>query len=191
MAAVNSFCIDAPPSGNRNASGFPTTDGAGRNAQRREHHASDRGRRCRRCPGGGRPRRGVARRAQWPAPRAAAAVPGRQLVEPGHHRRRRWIRAPASSSTSSARPTACTPTSAAPNHRAARTSTACRSWSWARDQPKVAVEFDYADESDGVNHATGQSYPFYPIPEQAITEPYWIEGGPPGQRRASAATGTC
>ena len=48
------------------------------------------------------------------------------------------------------------------------------------DQPKVAVEFDYADESDGVNHQTGQSYPFYPIPEQAITEPYWIEGGPPG-----------
>jgi hypothetical protein len=48
------------------------------------------------------------------------------------------------------------------------------------DQPKVAVEFDYADQSDGVNHATGQSYPFYPIPEQAITEPYWIEGGPPG-----------
>jgi hypothetical protein len=49
------------------------------------------------------------------------------------------------------------------------------------DQPKVAVEFDYADESDGVNHQTGQSYPFYPIPPQAITEPYWIEGGPPGQ----------
>ncbi len=48
------------------------------------------------------------------------------------------------------------------------------------DQPKLAVEFDYADESDGVNHQTGQSYPFYPIPAQAITEPYWIEGGPPG-----------
>ena len=48
------------------------------------------------------------------------------------------------------------------------------------DQAKVAVEFDYADESDGVNHQTGQSYPFYPIPAQAITEPYWIEGGPPG-----------
>jgi hypothetical protein len=47
-------------------------------------------------------------------------------------------------------------------------------------QPKVAVQFDYDDESDGVNHQTGQSYPFYPIPEQAITEPYWIEGGPPG-----------
>ncbi|MDH4062966.1 MAG: fibronectin type III domain-containing protein [Acidobacteriota bacterium] len=48
------------------------------------------------------------------------------------------------------------------------------------DQAKVAVEFDYASESDGVNHQTGQSYPFYPIPEQAITDPYWMEGGPPG-----------
>ena len=48
------------------------------------------------------------------------------------------------------------------------------------DQPKVAVQFDYADESDGVNPQTGQGYPFYPIPGQAITEPYWIEGGPPG-----------
>ena len=53
------------------------------------------------------------------------------------------------------------------------------------DQAKVAVGFDYADESDGVNHQTGQSYPFYPIPEQAITEPYWIEGGPPGNANVS------
>jgi hypothetical protein len=44
----------------------------------------------------------------------------------------------------------------------------------------VAVTFDYDEQSDGVNHDTGQSYPFYPIPAQAITEPYWIEGGPPG-----------
>ena len=48
------------------------------------------------------------------------------------------------------------------------------------DQPKRAVAFYYGDESDGVNHATGQSYPFYPIPDEAITQPYWIEGGPPG-----------
>jgi len=48
------------------------------------------------------------------------------------------------------------------------------------DQPKVAVQFDYADESDGVDHATGVSVPFYPIPEEAKTQPYWIEGGPPG-----------
>ncbi|MEZ5286551.1 MAG: fibronectin type III domain-containing protein [Vicinamibacterales bacterium] len=50
------------------------------------------------------------------------------------------------------------------------------------DEPKVAVQFDYDDESDGVDHGTGQSYPFYPIPVQAITEPYWIEGGPPGNQ---------
>jgi hypothetical protein len=46
--------------------------------------------------------------------------------------------------------------------------------------PKVAVEFDYADESDGVDHASGQSLPFYPIPAQAITTPHWVEGGSPG-----------
>jgi hypothetical protein len=44
----------------------------------------------------------------------------------------------------------------------------------------AAVQFDYADESDGVNHSTGSSYPFYPIPPAAITQPYWIEGGDPG-----------
>jgi hypothetical protein len=53
-------------------------------------------------------------------------------------------------------------------------------------QPKVAVKFTYASESDGVNHATGKSYPFYPVPAQAITQPHWVEGGAPGnvdQRR--------
>ncbi len=35
-----------------------------------------------------------------------------------------------------------------------------------------------------MNHATGQSYPFYPIPVQAITEPFWIEGGPAGNSGA-------
>jgi hypothetical protein len=44
----------------------------------------------------------------------------------------------------------------------------------------VAVQFDYSDESDGVNHTTGVSYPFYPIPPQAATQPHWIEGGDPG-----------
>ena len=47
-------------------------------------------------------------------------------------------------------------------------------------QPKRAVSFYYDDESDGVNHATGQSVPFYPIPDEAISQPYWIEGGAPG-----------
>ena len=46
----------------------------------------------------------------------------------------------------------------------------------AGDQPKRQVQFYYDDESDGV----GQ--PFYPIPDQAITQPYWIEGGPPGNQ---------
>jgi hypothetical protein len=47
-------------------------------------------------------------------------------------------------------------------------------------QPKKAVEFVYSDESDGVNHATDQSFAFYPIPDEAITDRHWIEGGPPG-----------
>src|SRR6476646_662108 len=41
------------------------------------------------------------------------------------------------------------------------------------DQPKKAVQFYYGDESDGVDHATGQSFPFYPIPDEAISQPYW------------------
>ena len=48
------------------------------------------------------------------------------------------------------------------------------------DQPRRAVQFYYPDESDGVDHTTNQSFPFYPIPDEAITQPYWIEGGPPG-----------
>ena len=47
-------------------------------------------------------------------------------------------------------------------------------------QPKKAVQFQYSPESDGVNHQTGQSIPFYPIPDEAITQPHWIEGGEPG-----------
>lgn len=50
----------------------------------------------------------------------------------------------------------------------------------AGSQPKQAVTFNYWDESDGVNYATGQGIPFYPIPSQAITQPHWIEGGAPG-----------
>ena len=42
------------------------------------------------------------------------------------------------------------------------------------------VEFLYSDESDGVDHTTDTSFPFYPIPPEAITQPYWIEGGDPG-----------
>jgi hypothetical protein len=46
--------------------------------------------------------------------------------------------------------------------------------------PKRSVIFQYHSESDGVDHATGVSYPFYPIPDEAITQPHWIEGGEPG-----------
>jgi hypothetical protein len=49
-------------------------------------------------------------------------------------------------------------------------------------QTKKAVQFLYSDESDGVNHSTNTSYPFYPIPDQAITQPHWIEGGWPGNQ---------
>jgi hypothetical protein len=47
-------------------------------------------------------------------------------------------------------------------------------------EPKLAVTFQYWDESDGVNYSTGQGVPFYPVPPQAITQPHWVEGGAPG-----------
>jgi hypothetical protein len=46
--------------------------------------------------------------------------------------------------------------------------------------PRVAVQFQYWQESDGVNLPANDSYPFYPIPSQAATEPHWVEGGAPG-----------
>ena len=48
------------------------------------------------------------------------------------------------------------------------------------NQAKLAVTFDYWEESDGVNDSTGQGAPFYPIPAQAATQPHWVEGGDPG-----------
>jgi hypothetical protein len=53
-------------------------------------------------------------------------------------------------------------------------------------QPKKAVQFHYSAESDGVDHQTNQSFPFYPIPDEAISQPHWIEDGYPGDvdRRA-------
>jgi hypothetical protein len=48
-------------------------------------------------------------------------------------------------------------------------------------QEKLTVDFvDFGDESDGENHDTGESFPFYPVPDDAITEVGWIEGGQPG-----------
>jgi hypothetical protein len=46
-------------------------------------------------------------------------------------------------------------------------------------QPKLAVSFYYWGESDGVNYATGQGIPFYPLPAQSINQPHWVEGGSP------------
>jgi hypothetical protein len=46
--------------------------------------------------------------------------------------------------------------------------------------PKKAVQFTYYLESDGVDHSTNVSFPFYPIPDAVITQPYLIEGGYPG-----------
>jgi hypothetical protein len=46
--------------------------------------------------------------------------------------------------------------------------------------PVKTVQFDYADESDGVDHTRNVSVPFYPIPDEAITQAHWIEGGDPG-----------
>lgn len=54
-------------------------------------------------------------------------------------------------------------------------------------QAKVAVTFQYASESDGVD-ASGRGVSFYPIPPEAATQPHWVEGGAPGavdQRNAS------
>jgi hypothetical protein len=48
------------------------------------------------------------------------------------------------------------------------------------DQPKKTVQFVWPDESDGVDHSIEESYPFYPIPDDAITQPHWVEGGQPG-----------
>ncbi|MFO1326790.1 MAG: hypothetical protein U1F56_05485 [Rubrivivax sp.] len=46
-------------------------------------------------------------------------------------------------------------------------------------QAKAAVSFQYWDESDGVDPATGTPRAFYPIPLQSITQPHWVEGGAP------------
>jgi hypothetical protein len=46
--------------------------------------------------------------------------------------------------------------------------------------PLRTVQFQYGDESDGVNHTTNTSVPFYPIPDEAIAQAHWIESGEPG-----------
>ncbi len=50
----------------------------------------------------------------------------------------------------------------------------------AGSQAKKAVKFQYWDESDGVDYGTTEGVPFYPIPDEAITQVHWIEGGQAG-----------
>jgi hypothetical protein len=47
-------------------------------------------------------------------------------------------------------------------------------------QPRVAVQFTYSGESDGVDHVTNISFPFYPIPDEVKTQTHWVEGGERG-----------
>jgi hypothetical protein len=47
-------------------------------------------------------------------------------------------------------------------------------------QPRKIVQFVESEESDGVDHSTDTPFPFYPIPDEAITQPHWVEGGAPG-----------
>ena len=47
-------------------------------------------------------------------------------------------------------------------------------------QPRRSVIFHYSKESDGVDHTTNTSFSFYPLPDEAITQPHWVEGGDPG-----------
>ncbi len=48
-------------------------------------------------------------------------------------------------------------------------------------QTRETVTFtETPEESDGVNHMTNTSFPYYPVPDEAITMSGWIEDGPPG-----------
>jgi hypothetical protein len=48
-------------------------------------------------------------------------------------------------------------------------------------QAKKTVIFDNPEESDGVDHMNMETpFPFYPIPDEAISMYGWVEGGPPG-----------
>lgn len=47
-------------------------------------------------------------------------------------------------------------------------------------QAKKTVEFFWPDQSDGVDHTTETSIPYYPVPAECITQTGWVEGGQPG-----------
>lgn len=48
------------------------------------------------------------------------------------------------------------------------------------EQKRSVLFVETPDESDGWNPDTGESFPFYPVPNEAITSTGWIEAGPPG-----------
>lgn len=49
------------------------------------------------------------------------------------------------------------------------------------NQPKLTVTFvNWPEQSDGVDHSTETSIPFYPVPPECITQNGWVEGGQPG-----------
>jgi hypothetical protein len=49
------------------------------------------------------------------------------------------------------------------------------------NQAKLTVDFMlYGDQSDGWDPGTEESFPFYPVPSEAITTNGWVEGGQPG-----------
>ena len=50
------------------------------------------------------------------------------------------------------------------------------------NQAKKTVDFTpgWPDQSDGVDHDTETSFPFYPVPDEAIAQNAWVEGGQPG-----------
>ncbi len=52
--------------------------------------------------------------------------------------------------------------------------------SGANSSDLKSVQFQYWEDSDGVDLKTGVSFPFYPIPPETITQARWIEGGEPG-----------
>ncbi len=112
---------------------------------------------------------------------SAAPVSGDPLVERRRVRRarRRRVRRVPRLHRRRGRAARSIPTSAE------RSTTACpstgsRTSSWARASRRRPSSSSEPSESDGVDHSTETSYPFYPIPDEAITQAHWVEGGAPG-----------
>ena len=122
---------------------------------------------------------------------AAAAVSRRQLVESRHlDRAGRFGFSSFIAFINNGSTAGCTPTSAAMRDRSADLWLSVHRRRQRGSATRGAVPV--RRESDGVNHATRTSFPFYPIPDEAITQAHWIEGGEPGNvDLRSSRTGTC